>query len=357
MPAMPYLRYIKGKILEWEADQKFHHLWSSGIDNLQDIFLQTIQKHQAKFTELFESKHRHQWGGMEMLIEAIRQHHDLNQLEDRSDPIGILPVAGASPALWFVFQAMRSKGCGDADRVLIETPTYGPFFDIPEYMGIQVDWLLRHGPEFKFQLDDVPPRVTPSTRLIVLSNLHNPSGHSVTEETLKQIAAAAKTKNPEVKILVDETFADFLGTPYRPAATLDPCFISVSSLSKVYSLGSLRCGWIMARGETFKAITEAWLQGQNIGSPILDALATIVFEDIKLYEEWSKQVMAKNRAIAKEAFASIGDRIECDFPEHGCICFPRVLGMSSTDALVERLEREHHVGVIPGRYFNRSYAL
>jgi aspartate/methionine/tyrosine aminotransferase len=154
--------------------------------------------------------------------------------------------------------------------------------------------------------------------------------------------------------LVDETFGDFAGTPLRPAATLDPCFISIGSLSKVYGLSVLRCGWIIGSGKSFQAVTEAWLQAQNIGSAVTDAMATVALGE-KRFMNWSKKRLIRHRGIVEAKLAGLGDRLEYALSPHGCICFPRVVGMPAEEVAKELESRG--VGVVPGRCFRRSQNL
>ena len=46
---------------------------------------------------------------------------------------------------------------------------------------------------FAWMLDEIARQITPRTRLIVLTNLHNPSSARVDEETLRQIGELAQT--------------------------------------------------------------------------------------------------------------------------------------------------------------------
>ena len=361
---MTYLRYIKDKVLELQAATGMYNLMGSSVPTPTKLLDKSFfakagahEKRQHKLRKILHSQHPRQWGD-QRLVEAIRRHYQhghAEALQGMGGRVDILPVAGSSPALWFVFQAAFRDGAGDPKargRVLVETPTYGPFFEIPQYLGLPVDWLPRRGGCFEIDPADVKRLVTRQTRLVVLSNLHNPSGHGLSPSALLAIARAARESNPDVKILVDETFGDFCGVPYTPAAVLDPCFVSVSGLTKVYGLGNLRCGWILATGDFFEAITEAWLQVQNIGSAVTEAMATVALED-RRFMGWSRKRLARQRQMVAHKLAALEDRVELTFPPHGCICFPKVLGVPA-DELCADLEMVEHVAVVPGRFFRAA---
>src|ERR1700694_5944112 len=62
------------------------------------------------------------------------------------------------------------------DEVLIEQPTYEPILAVAEYFGARVKRFSRSFENrFRVDLDELAKQITSNTRLIVLTNLHNPS--------------------------------------------------------------------------------------------------------------------------------------------------------------------------------------
>ncbi len=85
---------------------------------------------------------------------------------------------------------------------------------------------------FALDPDRVSSALTSRTRLIVLSNPHNPTGVLASGESLDASWGAA----------------------IEPVANRCDTFISTSSLTKAYGLGGLRCGWAIAPPETAEAM-------------------------------------------------------------------------------------------------------
>src|SRR5205085_8584350 len=79
---------------------------------------------------------------------------------------------------------------------------------------------------------------------IVVTNLHNPTSTLTGEDTIREIGEIARRAG--ARVLVDEVYLDaaFEKAP-RSAAHLGDHFIVTSSLTKVYGLSGLRCGWII----------------------------------------------------------------------------------------------------------------
>src|SRR5438128_9787098 len=124
------------------------------------------------------------------------------------------------------------------DEVLIEHPVYEPLVAAARFLGAEVRHFARQGPEFALDPAAVDAAVTARTTLIVLANLHNPTGNLADTETLRAIGALGP------RVLIDEVYLDAAGQP--TAALLGEAFVCTSSLTKVYGLSGLRCGWILA---------------------------------------------------------------------------------------------------------------
>src|SRR5205814_9681828 len=88
--------------------------------------------------------------------------------------------------------------------------------------------------------------ITPRTRLIVITNLHNPTSALTPDSVLREVGDIARSSG--VDVLVDEVYLDavYERTP-RTSFHLGPEFVVTSSLTKVYGLSGLRCGWILAQ--------------------------------------------------------------------------------------------------------------
>ena len=78
------------------------------------------------------------------------------------------------------------------------------------------------------------------TRLIIITNLHNPSGALAHEDELRRIGRLAASVG--ARVLVDEVYLDSAVPAPRSAVHLGPEFLCTNSLTKVYGLSGLRCG-------------------------------------------------------------------------------------------------------------------
>src|SRR6478735_7045712 len=121
--------------------------------------------------------------GYAPLQQAIAAHHGV-------DSDCVVESAGTSMANHLAMAAIIDSG----DEVLIEHPAYGPILDIAQYLGANVK-RFRRVEENGWAIDphEVRRCITPKTRLIVITNLHNPTSAFTPEPVLHELADLARS--------------------------------------------------------------------------------------------------------------------------------------------------------------------
>ena len=149
------------------------------------------------------------------------------------------------------------------DEVLVEHPGYEPLTRAAEGLGAVVRTFERRAEEgFRVVPERVAAAVTPRTRVIVVTNLHNPSGVRTPDATLRELAQIAEARG--AYLLVDEVYAPFDELPedgvFRTSARkLAPNVVAVSSLTKCYGLGMHRIGWVLGPSEIVERAEAAMI--------------------------------------------------------------------------------------------------
>ena len=144
----------------------------------------------------------------------------------------VVAAVGTSLANFLVMAATIEAG----DEVLIEQPAYDPLLSIAGYLRADIKRFHRDVANgFEIDLRDLERAVTSRTRLIVLTNLHNPSNAYTDEETLRKIGEIARSAG--ARVLVDEVYLDamFEKAP-RSSFHLGSEFVVTASLTKAYGL-------------------------------------------------------------------------------------------------------------------------
>lgn len=237
----------------------------------------------------------------------------------------VVAATGTSMANHLAMAAVLDPG----DEVVIEEPVYGPMLDVAEYLGARVKRVPRRV-ENNFALEPgvYEKTVTRDTRLIVLSNLHNPSGALAPSATMRAIGEIAHRVGAHV--LVDEVYLEVLfdgGAPFcfpigqAIASTEKNPFIVTSSLTKVYGLSGLRCGWILAAPDLAQRI---WLLNDLYGAVAAhpaERMSVMALDHLQKFRERARALLTRNRALV-DAFLDSRNDLECFLAAGGDGCIP-----------------------------------
>jgi aspartate/methionine/tyrosine aminotransferase len=265
----------------------------------------------------------------------------------------VVAATGTSMANHLAMAAVLDAG----DEVLIEQPVYGPLLDVAEYLRARVKRLPRRF-ETGFALEPamIKSAITNETRLIVLSNLHNPSGALMPAATLRAIGEMAQRVGAHV--LVDEVYLDMLfdrGAPFcfqigqTMATAGDNPFIVTSSLTKVYGLSGLRCGWVLASPPLAKRM---WLLNDLFGAVAAHAaerMSVIAFDHLEQFRKRAQLLLTANRTVIDDFLDSRSD-LKCFRPPAGTVFFPR-LTHGDPETFFKLLREKYETTVVPGAFF------
>jgi len=274
--------------------------------------------------------------GYEPLLRAIADRYRV--------PVDCTVAAmGCSMANHLAMAAVLRPG----DEVLVEHPTYEPLGEVARYLGATVRRFARR-PEQGFRLDpgEIEREVSPRTRLIVLTNLHNPSSAAATADELRAVGEIARRAG--ARVLVDEVYLDALWAPWT-SFSLGGEFIATSSLTKVYGLNGLRCGWIFAEPELAARMWRLTELFNNIGAFPVEQLSLAAFRRLDAMAARSRAILEANGAVLNEFYRG---RPDLEWIEHhaGTVSFPRAPGVD-VGALCESLRGRFDTAVVPGSWF------
>jgi aspartate/methionine/tyrosine aminotransferase len=260
-------------------------------------------------------------------------------------PECVVAAAGTSMANHLAMAAVLDSG----NEVLIEHPTYELLLTVAEYLGAKIRRFRRRSEnQFRIEPGEIERAISPRTRLIVLTNLHNPSGVLTEESALLQVGEIARSVG--ARVLVDEVYlaAVFTRTP-RSAFHLGGHFIATNSLTKVYGLSGLRCGWILAAPDLARRIWRLNdLFGVNAAHPA-ERLSVIALDQLDQIAAAARSLLETNRALLRTFIDSRND-IHAVWPEAGTILFPRVRS-GSAQPFCESLRENYETSVVPGTFF------
>ncbi len=269
-------------------------------------------------------------------------------------PECVVSAIGTSLANHLAMAATVNPG----DEVLIEQPAYEPILALAEYLGAVIRRFARRFENaFRIDLGEVERNLTRNTRLIVITNLHNPSSALTETATLRGLGDLARSVG--ARVLVDEVYLESVslhsGNPplervdSRPSFHLGSEFVVTSSLTKAYGLSGLRCGWILAEPELARRM---WLLNdlfEVIPAHPAERLSVLALERLSRVAKRASALLQTNRPILNRFFDSRDD-LEVERSAYGTVSFPK-LRSGKVDMLCSLLRDKYETTVVPGRFF------
>jgi aspartate/methionine/tyrosine aminotransferase len=290
----------------------------------------------------FEGENENGYGP---LLDSIARHYGVTAAE-------VTTAQGASGANFLVFAALLEPG----DEVLVETPGYDPLLGAPRLLGAHVHQFERPFAEgFALDPERIKRALRPNTRVIIVTNPHNPSGALADPAALEAIGEIARAHGAYV--LIDEVYFDLAAAmSAREHATVqrtfagggDP-FVCTNSLTKSYGLSGLRCGWILSSPAVAERIRRTRDVVDGTGSIVAERLAVAAFNHLEQLLHRSEALLTINRVIVQTFLESRTDLAWA--PSAGTVVFPRLRAVSDTTAFAERLYRDRDTAIVPGRFF------
>lgn len=264
----------------------------------------------------------------------------------------LLVTIGGSEAVDLTFRTLLNPG----DEVLITEPCfvcYAPLVSMAD--GIPVSLPTKEENEFRLTAEELKAKITPKTKLLMLSYPNNPTGAIMRREDYEAIAEVLR--GTDIMVLSDEIYSEMTyGSKHVSIAELDGMrerTVVVNGFSKTFAMTGWRLGWMAAPPEIIAqarkihqyAIMCAPMVSQRAA---IEALKHCDADCAHMIEEYDHR-----RRFLLERFSQMG--LRC-FPAQGAFyLFPSIesSGLSSEE-FCERLLQEEKVAVVPGSAFGES---
>lgn len=310
--------------------------------SMRDIPLNSVQVDLNKLI-LFYGEHK----GLLKLREAIIEDSQVLHPDD------VLVTSGAAPALFIVATTLL----GPQDHLVVIRPNYGTNLETPRAMQFPmtvVDLTFEDG--FEINVEAIRAAMLPNTKLISITNPHNPTGRLYSAETLARLIALAEEK--DCRLLVDETYRDLnFQTALAPyAAQQSERVISVSSVSKSFGAPGIRMGWIICRDKNLMLNFLAGKEQISLCNSVVDEeIAFALLNDKEQWMQRNHNHIRTNFNWFKNWFAN-QPYLEWVEPQAGVVCFPRLRAGYKLDAegFYQALYKDYGTIVGPGHWFEKE---
>lgn len=153
-----------------------------------------------------------------------------------------------------VIEAFTQKG----DGIIVQTPVYPPFFhSVVEHERELIKNPLRENSSGLYEMDfeDLEAKITPSTKLLLLCNPHNPVGRAWRIDELERLLEICKEH--DILIFSDEVHCDLVFAPHIHMPLLNlhgakECVITAIGAGKTFNMAGFAISSIVIADEALK---------------------------------------------------------------------------------------------------------
>jgi len=260
-----------------------------------------------------------------------------------------------SPANLLINQVLDLVA-NEHDRIVVFTPGFPTYLAASEHIGLTPK-LVSLECETGFQLTEraIDEAMAFEPTVIIINSANNPTGAVYTQSSLEYLAHQCDQRG--IWVLSDETYAELC---YRsPYWSLSACeyerIIVVSSFSKAYSIPGYRTGYALAHPAVARKLTLSC-------STLFSCLPSFTQEGCLAAIREGETYLRDVRAYYSHMVEHCADMIDqsqvlhCSVPESAFYLFVDIRETRLRDQeFCERLLRDHHTALTPGRSFGRGF--
>ncbi len=158
----------------------------------------------------------------------------------------VVVVPGGKPTIYFTFTALVEEG----DEVIYPNPGFPIYESLINFTGAKaVPLQMREEKDFRLDPNELADLITDRTKLIVLNSPHNPTGSVLTQQDVRDIAAAIGDR--DIMVLSDEIYSRLIFEGQHHSLMSLPGWrdrvIMLDGYSKTYAMTGWRLGYGVMR--------------------------------------------------------------------------------------------------------------
>jgi len=278
-------------------------------------------------------------------------------LELRSTIAGLYPGAsidnvivtvGSSEANFISSWTIIEPG----DHVATLVPMYRQTWGLAKTFGATVaEFSLKRELGWELDPEDVKAAIPPHTKLVVVTNPNNPTGHVLSKESRELIVEQAQAAG--AWLLCDEVYQGAERLAERTESfwgSYDRVLV-VNGLSKAYGLPGLRIGWVVCPPEFRQAVYQRHDYTVICPTPVSDFLARCALGSRDKVLSRTRKILNENYPILTGWLEQFGDGFDYVDPDCGAICFAGYQSGIDAMELAEKVRLAHSVLLQPGDHF------
>jgi aspartate/methionine/tyrosine aminotransferase len=239
----------------------------------------------------------------------------------------------------------------DGDEVAFQSPNYMQYGGVPRSLGARVNtFRLRMEQDWEPDWEEFERAVGPKTRLVYISNPHNPTGSILSESAMRRMVE--RCEDVGAFLLADEVY---LGAEIECPRTksfwgMSDRVIVTSGLSKAYGIPGVRIGWIVGPPDV---VADCWSQHDYITigpNKISDVVARVAVRNREKLYARTRGILQQNLPVMREWVAGFNGFLQFREPRAGALCLMRYNSTMPSFELCERVRINQSVLIVPGAH-------
>ncbi|MCA0988752.1 aminotransferase [Guptibacillus algicola] len=264
----------------------------------------------------------------------------------------IICTVGASQAIDLAFRSILDTG----DEVIIVEPgfvAYSPAVTLAGGTPVPLETVEED--EFKLTSEKLKSAITDKTKAVLICFPSNPTGATMTEEELEDVAQVIK--DHDLLVLSDEIYAELTYDQTHYSIARIPGMrertILISGFSKAFAMTGWRLGYVTGPEEILSVMLTIHQYTMMCAPTIAQHGALEALRNGREDLERMKRSYRQRRNFIVKSFNRMG--LSCRMPGGAFYAFPSIqsTGMSS-DEFAEKLLHEERVAVVPGHVFGEG---
>jgi LL-diaminopimelate aminotransferase len=266
------------------------------------------------------------------------------------DPVReIVPLLGSKEGIAHVALAYLNRG----DVTIVPEPGYLSYLGgtlLSE--GTPHTYALRPENDFLVELDEIPPDVLRSARILYLNYPNNPTAAIAPVDYLERVVR--RCKELDILLVYDNAYSEIAFDGYVPPSIFEidgarDIAIEFHSMSKTYNMTGWRCGWAAGRSPLVGALAQVKSFVDTGNFMAVQAAAASVLDDSATFVPGNVAVFQERRDAAVDAFRENG--FTCETPRATMYLWIRLPEHITSAEFAQFLIEEEGVVVMPGSNF------
>lgn len=269
-------------------------------------------------------------------------------LHPGAGPENVLVTVGSAEANFIVAWSLVEPGV----PVTMQLPSYMQLHGLCGNLGGDVvTFTQRSGAGWEPDLDEMTAAIRPGTRLVIVTNPNNPTGHALSlraRETLLD-----RVEEVGAWLLVDEVYRG--AEPDEPTTptlwgTSNRVMVT-GGLSKAWGLPGLRIGWLVAPEEMIRSVVLRHDYAVIGPSNVSDAVAVQALDARPLIRERTRRILNRNLPLVEAWLGERTGEYRWARPDAGAICLVEYPFSMDSLAVAEEVRKEAEVLLAVGAHF------